>query len=106
LAERSSETVVVDLTEQIKTVTLHAIAQGGFADIHLGEWENEIRSEDGSVRVEKHQVRQTLPVVPAFCLFVLPYTYSKTPFMTMPDDIRLLSSCCVFWQGKNRMVYD
>jgi hypothetical protein len=38
-------TRVVDLTQQIRTLSVDAITHGGFADIYWGEWER--RSEDG-----------------------------------------------------------
>ncbi|KIM84884.1 hypothetical protein PILCRDRAFT_817699 [Piloderma croceum F 1598] len=41
----SPVTRVVDLTQQIKTLSKDAISHGGFADIYWGEWER--RSEDG-----------------------------------------------------------
>ena len=42
-------TGVVDLTQQIKTLSAYAFAHGGFADIHYGELEH--RSEDGQTKI-------------------------------------------------------
>jgi hypothetical protein len=39
---------VIDLTHQIKTLSINAFALGGFADIHWADWEH--RLEDGKIK--------------------------------------------------------
>jgi hypothetical protein len=50
----SPVTRVVDLTQQIKTLSKDAFTHGGFADIYWGEWER--RSEDGPAKTVRMSV--------------------------------------------------
>lgn len=60
----SPVTRVVDLTQQIRTISKDALTHGGFADIYWGEWER--RSEDGQTKT----VRMSIP--------------RSDPFLTVP----------------------
>ena len=52
---------VVDLTQQIKTLSQQAFAHGGFADIHWGEWER--RLENGQIETVSISVRRLGPAL-------------------------------------------
>ena len=52
---------VVDLTQQIKTLSQRAFAHDGFADIHWGEWER--RLENGKIEPVSISVRHLGPAL-------------------------------------------
>jgi len=48
---------VKDLTNDVKTVTMDPVAQGGFSDVYRGEWEVEVTDKTGMKCQVKRLVR-------------------------------------------------
>lgn len=76
---------VVDLTKNITTTSVYAVAHGGLSDIYTGDW-HRTDSENGKTEV--------------VAVRVLPWAHLM---MVSRHLFRLLSRCCVLWPGKITM---